>query len=78
MILILKYNEFLETFGYEYKELKIKLETTKDGDSGHKLILIKNLDDLQKITQAVKNKSYEEGYSGAEYYYTIECSPAYV
>lgn len=78
MNLVLKYNEFLETFGYEYSKLNIKLEITKDADTGEKLIIINKLNDLQKISQAVKNKSYEDGYDDAEYFYVVERSPAYI
>lgn len=53
--------EFKEVFEYEYSNLDINLEKSKDGDSGERLIIIKDLRDINKIVNAIKSKSYTEG-----------------
>ena len=63
----LTYKEFEEAFNYEFPELNIDLEKSKDGDSGERLIIINNLNDLSKISYAIKEISYKDGYDNADY-----------
>lgn len=54
-------NEFKETFLYKYSELDIKLESSNDSETLEKLIVIKSLDDLNKISKAIEELYYKKG-----------------
>lgn len=58
---ILTNKEFKETFLYKYSELDIKLESSNDSETLEKLIVIKSLDDLNKISKAIEELYYKKG-----------------
>lgn len=58
---ILTNKEFKETFLYKYSELDIKLESSNDSETLEKLIVIKSLDDLYKISKAIEELYYKKG-----------------
>ena len=74
----LTYKEFEKTFSYKFPELNIDLEKSKDGDSGESLIIINSLNDLSKISYAIRETSYKDGYDDADYYHIVQLSSASV
>lgn len=72
--IVLTLKEFKETFEYNYSDLKISLETSKDGDFGERLIIINDLNNLNKISYAIKEIAYKDGYDDADYHHIVELS----
>lgn len=76
MELVLTHEQFEKAFGYKYSDLKIKLEESKDACTLTKLIIIKNIYDLELISYKTKELAYKEGYEDADYYHVVTLSPS--